>query len=328
LTANPIVIVKFKAVILALLILNLVSMILALSLGSSGIGLGDFFNIFEDDRAMQIIFNYRMPRLLLTMVVGASLSSAGCAMQAFFRNPLADPYVLGVSSGASVGAAIAVLIGVGTIYNTIALAFFLSLISAFVVYRIGTSASLREQTYAILLAGIAMASFLSGLTSILIYLAGEGMHKVIFWIMGSFSNPLWSEVYFAVPIALFGMIYLLFQSWNLNAVLLGDEHAMAVGIDVEKFRKYLIAIVSLLTSAAVAVSGVIGFVGIIIPHTMRLLVGEAHQRLLPAAILFGSAFMPMVDLIARTATSGELPVGAITAMLGAPFFIYLLRRGA
>ena len=313
-----------------LVMLNIISILVGISVGSSDIGLGDVIKLVlgrGDEVVANIVVNYRLPRLLLTMIVGSSLAASGCAMQAFFRNPLADPYVLGISSGASVGAALAILLGIATILNLLLFAFFLAIVTAFLVYRIGISAAFREQSYAILLAGIAVASFLSGLTSILIYLAGESMHHVVMWIMGSFSNPSWSEVKFAAPIAVLGIIYLLLNSWNLNAILMGDEHAMAVGLDVKRFRRNIIAFVSLLTSASVAVSGIIGFVGIIIPHTMRLLVGESHQKLLPSTVLLGSAFMPLVDLIARTATSGELPVGAITAMLGAPFFVYLLRRG-
>ncbi len=313
-----------------LIILNVLSALIGLSVGSASVGLLDILNAFigkSDEITKQIVLNYRLPRLILAMLVGSSLATSGCAMQAFFRNPLADPYILGISSGASVGAAIVILLGIATTYNIMISAFSLALITAILVYKIGNIARFREQSYAILLAGIAVSCFMTGLTSILIYIAGRDMHQVVFWIMGSFSNPNWVDVNFLAPIAVFGISYIFLNSWNLNAILMGDEHAMAVGLDVRRFQKQLLAVVSLLTSAAVAVSGVIGFVGIIIPHTMRLIVGEAHQTLIPSTILFGSAFMPLVDVIARTATAGELPVGAITAMLGAPFFIYLLLRG-
>jgi len=311
----------------ALAALNIASLLLGLCIGSAVSPVEAIKSLLGGDgRLRDVVLDYRLPRTLTAMLVGASLAAAGCAMQAFFRNPLADPYVLGVSSGASVGAALAILLGLASTYNLVAFAFATSLATAFLVYRIGRSPSMSE-SYAILLAGIAVASFLSGLTAILIYLSGESMHKVVFWIMGSFANPRWEKLAFSAPLAAMCMIYLLFNTWNLNAILLGDEHAMAVGLNVSTFRKKLIAVVSLLTSAAVAISGVIGFVGIVIPHTMRLIVGESHRRLLPAALLFGSAFMPVVDIISRTAVSGELPVGAITAMIGAPFFVYLLRRG-
>nr|WP_269140565.1 iron chelate uptake ABC transporter family permease subunit [Archaeoglobus neptunius] len=302
---------------------------LALSVGSAGYDY--LFRIISgsaDDTAVKIVFEYRLPRLLLAMVAGAALSSSGCAMQALFRNPLAEPYVLGVASGASVGAALSVALGIEGIYSRMGLAFSIALLTAYIVYMIGSASRFRDQTYAILLAGVAMASFFSGVTSLLIYFSTQNMHKVIFWLMGSFSNPFMEEVLFALPVTIAGVIYLIVTSWNLNALLLGDEHASAVGINVERYRRSLIAVVALLTSATVAVSGVIGFVGIIIPHTMRILVGEEHQKLLPSTVLLSTAFMPAIDIITRISTNGELPVGAITAMLGGPFFLYLLLRGS
>ncbi len=318
---------RLTAIIPLLLIFNLLAVVLALGVGSSGYD--QIFRILTnkaDDTTKTIVFGYRLPRLLLAMIAGSSLSASGCAMQALFRNPLAEPYILGVASGASVGAALSVALSIGAIHSRLVFAFFSALFTAYLVYLIGTSSRFRDQTYAILLAGVAIASFFSGLTSLLIYFAAQSMHKVVFWLMGSFSNPQWEEVYFALPITIAGIAYLLITSWNLNALLLGDEHAAAVGINVERYRRSLIAVVALLTSATVAVSGVIGFVGIIIPHTVRMMVGEEHQRLLPSTILLSTAFMPAIDIFARISTSGELPVGAITAMLGGPFFLYLLMR--
>ena len=311
----------------ALLALNILALLLSLGVGSGGYEY--LFQVISgnaDETARKIVLEYRLPRYLMAVIAGASLSASGCAMQALFRNPLAEPYVLGVASGASVGAALSVALYMETIYSRVLFAFFSALLTAYIVYLIGSSSRFRDQTYAILLAGVAIASFFSGLTSILIYFSAQSMHKVIFWLMGSFSNPFIEEVLFALPITIFGLIYLLIISWNLNALLLGDEHAAAVGINVERFRKSLIAVVALLTSTTVAISGVIGFVGIIVPHTMRILVGEEHQKLLPSTILLSTAFMPVIDVVARTSTSGELPVGAITAMLGGPFFLYLLMR--
>lgn len=319
---------KLRTVISLLVIFNVVAAVLSISIGSSGYGILQIIHGKADDTVISIIFDYRLPALILAMIVGASLSASGCAMQALFRNPLAEPYILGVASGASVGAAMAVALRIGHISLRIVFAFFFALLTAYLVYLIGTSSRFRDQTYAILLAGVAIASFFSGVTSILIYFSAQSMHEVVFWLMGSFSNPAWEKIYFSLPIAVAGIAYLLATSWNLNALLLGDEHALAVGLNVERYRKFLIAVVALLTSASVAVSGVIGFVGIIVPHTMRLVVGEEHQRLLPSTILMSTAFMPLIGLISRIATSGVLPVGAITAMLGGPFFLYLLRRSA
>ncbi len=320
--------VRLAKVIVMLAALDLLAIFLSLSIGSSGYD--QLFKILAgnaDDTTRNIVLNCRLPEMLLAIIAGASLSASGCAMQALFRNPLAEPYVLGIASGASVGAALSVALGIGDIYlhSRIALAFCFALLTTALVYAIGSSSRFGDQTYAILLAGVAIASFFSGITSILVYFSAKSMHKVIFWLMGSFT-PMWEGVYFSGPIVVAGVIYLLATSWNLNALLLGDEHAAAVGLNVERYRKSLIAVVALLTSATVAVSGVIGFVGIIIPHTMRILVGEEHQRLLPSTVMLSIAFMPLIDLLSRTLTSGVLPVGAITAMLGGPFFLYLLLR--
>ena len=320
--------VRLAKVIVMLAALDLLAIFLSLSIGSSGYD--QLFKILAgnaDDTARNIVLNCRLPEMLLAIIAGASLSASGCAMQALFRNPLAEPYVLGIASGASVGAALSVALGIGDVYlhSRIALAFCFALLTTALVYAIGSSSRFGDQTYAILLAGVAIASFFSGVTSILVYFSAKSMHKVIFWLMGGFT-PMWEGVYFSGPIVVAGVIYLLATSWNLNALLLGDEHAAAVGLNVERYRKSLIAVVALLTSATVAVSGVIGFVGIIIPHTMRILVGEEHQRLLPSTVMLSIAFMPLIDLLSRTLTSGVLPVGAITAMLGGPFFLYLLLR--
>lgn len=320
--------VRLAKVIVMLAALDLLTIFLSLSIGSSGYD--QLFKILAgnaDDTARNIVLNCRLPEMLLAIIAGASLSASGCAMQALFRNPLAEPYVLGIASGASVGAALSVALGIGDVYlhSRIALAFCFALLTTALVYAIGSSSRFGDQTYAILLAGVAIASFFSGVTSILVYFSAKSMHKVIFWLMGGFT-PMWEGVYFSGPIVVAGVIYLLATSWNLNALLLGDEHAAAVGLNVERYRKSLIAVVALLTSATVAVSGVIGFVGIIIPHTMRILVGEEHQRLLPSTVMLSIAFMPLIDLLSRTLTSGVLPVGAITAMLGGPFFLYLLLR--
>ncbi|MEM0332382.1 MAG: iron ABC transporter permease [Archaeoglobaceae archaeon] len=303
--------------VLLLILLCIISMFLGVFLGPAGI------IDFEDPVMRSLALDYRLPRTILAMLVGAALASSGCAMQAFFRNPLADPYILGVSSAASAGAAIAISIGFAATSNIILAAFVSSLLTSFAVYRLGK----RGESYAILLAGIAVASFLSGLTAIVIYFSQESVHEILFWTMGSFSKASWQKVTIILFPFILGTFYLIINTWNLNAVLLGDEHAKSLGLNIEKFRRELIAVVSLLTSASVAVCGVIGFVGIIVPHTMRLIFGESHQKLLPAAIIFGMTIMPFVDLLSRISTSGEIPVGAMTAMIGAPFFIYVLRRG-
>jgi iron complex transport system permease protein len=312
-------------VILGLLaVLGMVSFVLSVSVGSSDVNFWDVTRTAFGDGSttMKSIVDFRLRRTVLAVIVGTALSTAGCAMQSLFRNPLADPYILGVSSGASVGAALVILLGFASSLNIITAAFFSAIVTVYVVYQLG-----RTSTYSLLLAGIAMATFLSGLTSLLIYLAGKDMHQVVFWIMGGFWTASWLKVKIALFPVLMGVAAVMYNSWKLNAILLGEEHAASVGVDVKRLKRMIISFSALLTASAVSVSGVIGFVGLIIPHAMRLVVGEDNRILLPAAILFSAAFMPVVDVIARTAVPGELPVGIITALLGAPFFIYLLRRG-
>ncbi|WP_048095223.1 FecCD family ABC transporter permease [Geoglobus ahangari] len=307
---------RMAKVLLVLVILLALSFLLSIGYGSSG-----FLLSFHDIQSK--ILDYRLRRTILAALVGASLSSAGCAMQSLFRNPLADPYIIGVSSGASAGASIAIVLGLASSSLSLMLfAFASSILTVYVVYRIGGST-----TSSLLLAGIAVATFLTGLTSLLIYMAGESMHKVIFWIMGGFWTANWVKVGLMLFTAFLGIALLYVFAWRLNALLLGEEHAESVGIDVSKFRAVIVAISALLTASAVSVSGVIGFVGLIIPHTMRMLLGFDNRVLIPFSVLFAMGFMPLVDLVARVAVPGELPVGIITSMLGAPFFIYLLRRG-
>ncbi|HDD35913.1 MAG TPA: iron ABC transporter permease [Archaeoglobus veneficus] len=311
-----------------LTILIAIIFVVCLSLGPSSVGFEDVIMLLNgkaDSNVKYIIIDYRMPRIITSMLVGVALATAGCSMQALFRNPLADPYILGISSGASVGAAIVIFLGIATTFNIMLSAFIFSLITAFVVYKLGET-KIGVPIYTLLLAGVAMASFLSGLTSLLIYLSGKEMHQIVFWIMGGFWAARWEKVWFITFPITFSIAYVFLNAWNLNAILMGEEHALSVGIDVESFKRRIIGVATLLTSSSVAVSGIIGFVGIIIPHAMRLIVGENHKKLIPATILFGAAFMPIVDLISRTITDGEIPVGIITALLGAPFFIYLLRR--
>lgn len=315
---------KNYAILGLLIIVGLASIILSVSVGSSDINFWDVVKtIFGDENAtLKSIVDFRLRRTILAVIVGAALTTAGCAMQSLFRNPLADPYILGVSSGASVGAALVILLGFASSLNIITAAFFSAIITVYLVYQLG-----KTSTYSLLLAGVAMATFLSGITSLLIYLAGKDMHQVVFWIMGGFWTASWLKVKIVLLPVFVGIVIVVYNSWKLNAILLGEEHAASVGVDVNRLKRIIITFAALLTASAVSVSGVIGFVGLIIPHAMRLVVGEDNRILLPTAILFSAAFMPLVDVVARTAVSGELPVGIITALLGAPFFIYLLRRG-
>lgn len=276
-----------------------------------------------------VFWDVRIPRVLLAGLVGASLACAGTAMQAIFRNPMADPFIIGVSSGAAVGAASAGLIGLTTVIGAFTapmFAFGSALVTVLVVYRMGTVKG-RVYVDTLLLSGVAIAAFLGAVVSFLIYFAREDYHQLIPWLLGSLAVAKWSYVgILAVPIGLGAFIVFLFGR-ELNALLLGEETAHNLGADPELLKKMMLTIAALVTAGAVAFTGIIGFVGLIVPHMMRILVGADHRALVPASTLFGAAFLIWADAIARTVIPGqELPVGIITALCGGPFFLYLLRR--
>ena len=273
-----------------------------------------------------IILDMRLPRVLLAALVGCALAVAGTTMQGIFRNPMADPFIVGISSGASVGAASSLFLGIRTQYSLPLCAFAGASLSVFVVYNIAHISG-RVRTEQLLLSGIAVGSFLSAITSFLIYIAGKQFHFLIFWLLGGLYTASWSSVNMAcVPIVL-GTLGILLFSRHLNVLLLGDEPALHLGVDVETVRKILLVLTALITGVAVAFSGIIGFVGLITPHMTRILVGPNHRMLLPLSGIGGALFLIWADTLARTVISPtEIPVGVITSLCGAPFFVYLLRK--
>jgi iron complex transport system permease protein len=270
-----------------------------------------------------IVMTVRLPRIALGATVGFALAAAGVVMQGFFRNPMADPSIIGVSSGAAVGAVGALVVGVPFLGLRTA-AFVGALVTAGVVYAIATEGS-RTPVATLLLAGVAIQTLLGAVTSYLLLRSGESMRRVVYWLMGHLDASTLDEavVTGALGLALVGVMYLYAE--DLNAMLLGETDAQAVGIEVERTKRILLAAASIVTGAAVAVAGVIGFVGLIVPHAVRLLVGPDHRVLLPTSALAGASFLVAADTVARAGTV-ELPVGIVTAALGAPFFLYLLRR--
>lgn len=281
-----------------------------------------------------IILNVRLPRVILGFLVGMSLAVAGTCLQAIFKNPMADPYIIGISSGASLGAALAIVLGIklfamGVNWGTTLFAFIGALSSVYLVYNIARVEG-RVPVATLLLAGVAVAAFLSAGVSFLMLFSAENLHGIVFWIMGSLAVQTWVYVKMILPFALLGSFFIFFHARNLNVILLGEETAQYLGVEVERVKKTLFIASSLVVGAAVAVSGVIGFVGLIIPHVVRLLVGPDHRVLLPVATFTGGVFLVLCDTLARTAIAPtEIPVGVITALMGAPFFIYLLvhRKG-
>jgi len=277
-----------------------------------------------------IVIDIRLPRVILAGLVGAALAAAGATYQGLFRNPLADPYLIGVAQGAALGAVIGFLLPPGwheLRFGIIPLlAFTGALLSTAVVYMLARVGKTLPVT-TLILAGVALGALLASIVSYLIISSGEKIHGIMFWLMGSFSMSQWSEAIVILPYVLVGLIVLLLYARSLNLMQLDEEQAQQLGINVERLKLVLLGAATLITAAAVSFVGIIGFVGIIIPHAVRLLWGADHRFLLPLSILTGAIFLILADVVARTVLAPtEIPIGVITALFGAPFFLYLLRR--
>ncbi len=279
-----------------------------------------------------IIWNIRAPRVVLGLLIGASLSLAGAAFQGLLRNPLADPYIIGVSSGASLGAVIVLFfqfslwgLGAFTLPITAIIGGFVALVLVFGMTHL-SSRSLAVET--IILSGVIMTSFMSAIVSLIIALSQrEDMSQILYWLMGNVGMRGWSYVQLLLPFALVGALLLLIHVRELNALALGESSAEHLGVNVRRKKALILIGASLLTGASVAVSGAIGFVGLVIPHLVRLVTGPDHRHVLPLSMLIGGAYLVLADLLARTVISPrELPIGVITALIGAPVFAFLLIR--
>ncbi|MFS0612301.1 FecCD family ABC transporter permease [Lederbergia ruris] len=287
---------------------------------------------FQTDSMLDnIVMNIRLPRVMLAGLVGASLSLAGAAFQGLLRNPLADPYTLGVSSGASVGAVIVIffqlslpILGLLTLpIASIMTAFITIFIVLFFAKKI--EPSMKVET--IILTGIIFSSFLGAFLSLIIALSGQELRQIIGWLLGSVSMRGWNYVWIILPFFLIGAFLLVLNTRELNAMSFGEEQAQHLGVNVQKRKQIVLIAGSLLTGAAVAVSGTIGFVGLVIPHLTRLLWGPDHKHLLPLSTFVGAGFLILADLVARTVIQpAELPIGVITALIGAPVFAVILMR--
>ncbi|HSR49268.1 MAG TPA: iron chelate uptake ABC transporter family permease subunit [Acidobacteriota bacterium] len=276
-----------------------------------------------------ILLDVRLPRILLSGLVGAALSLAGTALQGLFRNPMASPYVLGISAGAALGAVIALIwkadAWLAYLRAVPLFAFAGAVAATLIVYWLARIKG-RVPVATLLLAGIALGSFLSAVVSLILVFSEENVASVLFWLMGGLGSADWSGLLLVIPYFLLGTLLLIFHSRELNALLLGEEAAAHLGIDVESIKRRLLLATSLLTAAAVAVTGIIGFVGLIVPHIVRLIVGPDHRLLIPLSGLAGAVLLTVMDTVARSLLTQEIPVGVISALLGGPFFIILLRR--
>jgi iron complex transport system permease protein len=325
----------------------LAALLAAIAVGSLGfgqvrIGWGEVVSILagradeaaqaDPARAMEvkIIRNVRLPRIALAILVGGALAAAGMAMQALFQNPLADPYIVGVAPGAAAGATFAIALGLGESVlgeHTLPVSAFAgSLIVSFLVYVLASRFG-RVPVLHLLLFGVAIGALCTGLTSFILMVSPEHVQEVYFWLLGTFQNANLSKVRILWPYVLAGVVVLFFFARDMDALLLGEDEAEALGVPVERVKRILLAVATLLAAVAVAVSGIIGFVGLIVPHMMRLVVGPRHRMLLPASFLAGGALMVTSDTLARSIRAGtEIPVGIITTFLGVPFFLFLLSR--
>ena len=315
---------------------------IATSIGSVPIPLGTTASIIVDKLPFvdltptwdigtaTIILDIRLPRVILAGLVGAALAIAGATYQGLFRNPLADPYLIGVAQGASLGAVIGFLLpaawnlsGLGIIPVFAFIGAVLSTVVVYLLSRVGKTLPVTT----LILAGVALSALLGSIVSYLIINSGDRIHGIIFWIMGSFSMSRWQEVLIVLPYIAVGTAIIIIFARLLNVMQLDEEQAQQLGVNVERFKLILLGAATLITAASVSFVGTIGFVGIIIPHAVRLIWGADHRFLLPLSIFTGAIFMILTDLVSRTVLAPtEIPIGVITAICGAPFFLYLLRR--
>ncbi|MFJ8145486.1 FecCD family ABC transporter permease [Streptomyces sp. NPDC096048] len=284
----------------------------------------------ELDRvAESVLWNVRFPRIVLALLVGASLGCAGALMQGVFGNPLAEPGVIGVSSGAAVGAVAAIAFGLNFLGNwTVSVLAFLSgLVTVLVVYAMSRSGG-RTEVVTLILTGIAVNAFAGALIGLFLFFADTAaVNQIAFWQLGSLAQATWPKVLAVLPCAALGLGLAPLYARRLDLLALGERPARHLGVDVERLRIVLVLVIALLTAAAVSVAGVIGFVGLVVPHLLRMVAGPGHRFLIPGSALLGALVLLAADLAARTvAEPAELPLGVLTALLGSPFFFWLLRR--
>ena len=311
--------------------------VILLAAGAAAAGLGPYPISLSDlwaaamgrapEHVARILVMIRLPRIALGALVGCALSMAGGAFQGMLMNPLADPYLIGVSSGAALGASLAIVLGAwggAGAFGVPLAAFAAAFVTMIIVYRLAQARG-RIPAESFILAGVVVGSFMWALVTVVMALSGRSMSEIVFWLMGNLFVEGWGPVLVVLIATAIGAVGLYAFARELNLLALGEESAQQLGVDVERLKRLVIVFGSLLTAAAVSFAGIIGFVGLIMPHIARKIVGPDHRVLLPAAGLIGATFLILADTVARVAGPWELPVGVITSLLGAPFFLYLLR---
>lgn len=277
----------------------------------------------------EILWQIRVPRVILACLVGMMLGVSGVILQGVLRNPLADPYILGVSSGAGVGAAAALGLKLNFVFlgmsATPILAFIFAILAVAVVYRLSVSSD-KSSPEALILGGVAVGAFASAILAMIIIVSGQ-LQSIYFWLLGSLSMASYTDVITLLPYLVVGLTIAYFYSKELNVLLLGEEMALTLGVEVTQVRRLMIITATLMTSAAVSVSGLIGFVGLIVPHFVRRLIGPNHRALVPLSALGGALLMVVADALGRTVLSPmEIPIGVVMALVGSPFFLYILKK--
>lgn len=320
---------RFRALQAGLITFTLLLVLVSLCLGQFHLPIGDVVTQLlhpdaPNEIAGQVVWTVRLPRVMMAFLCGAALGLSGATLQGVFRNPLVDPHIIGVTSGAAFGGTLAILLGLSPLFM-MGSTFSFGLAALGLVYLIATLQG-RESTLVLILSGIILSGFFAALVSLMQYLADteEVLPNIVFWLLGSFATANWHKVMLvAGPVLLAGAVLFALR-WRINLLSLDEKDARALGVSVKPLRRGVLVSCGLLVAAQVAVSGSIAWVGLVIPHLARLLVGADHRRLLPTAFWLGGAFMIMVDDLARTLTQAEIPIGIITALVGAPAFTFLL----
>ncbi|WP_418964467.1 FecCD family ABC transporter permease [Cetobacterium sp.] len=312
-----------KHISLILILVILLTGTLSIGLGSVPVPLEQLFSMgTAPDYIKTIIYDIRLPRIVMALLIGMMLSSSGVVVQAVFQNPLADPYIIGIAASATFGAVIAYVFQLPDIFYGI-LAFLSCLISTFIIFKLSNRSGKVEIT-TLLIVGIAVSAFIGAFTSFAMYLIGEESFKITMWLMGYLGGATWTKVSLLIVPLIFSLVFFYLQRNQLDALLSGDEEANSLGVDVHTLKAKVLTVSALVVAFSVAFSGMIGFVGLIIPHSIRMLVGPSNSRLIPNAALAGGFFLLICDTIGRLLLAPvEIPIGVVTAFFGAPFFLYL-----
>jgi iron complex transport system permease protein len=321
--------IQYGAALLVLIFISILLFLISLGLGRYSIPIDKtvralFMQPNIEQVVKDVIFKIRLPRIIAAMLIGATLSISGASFQGVFKNPLVSSYILGVASGAGFGAAIAIIMGLDlTMIQLFAFIFGVVAVAAsFGISKLYKSSS----ALSLVLSGIIVSSFFSALISLMKYLADprEKLPEIVFWLMGSLNMVNVNDVLKTAPVILVGIGGLLLIRWRINLISMGDEEAQSLGVDVRKMRGIIITLATIITAAAVGISGIVGWIGLVIPHVGRMLVGPDYKKLLPISTIIGAIYLLIVDDCARTLTAGEIPLGILTALVGTPFFAYLL----